>query len=273
MTCERVAKLRGGQWQLNEFVLPEFGYQVGSGDVSIQDATTRLRLGKSDDFSYSDAQIDDYHADGILGWRPPVQMTLRARFSHPLSLLRGTAGFGFWNDPFGMTKGARRVSWMPNVRLPQAVWFFSASPPSEMPLATGVAGDGWKAATIDASRPLARALLPFAPLGMLACRVPWGYRSVWPMAQSVLKIDEASIATSMDEWHEYRLAWETDGVRFWVDGADIMRSRYSPRGPLGFVAWIDNQYMVATPQGRIEHGVLATDEQYLEITSLEVKTF
>ena len=36
------------------------------------------------------------------------------------------------------------------------------------------------------------------------------------------------------------------------------------------VIWMDNQYMVATPQGEIKHGLVATDEQWLEIASLEV---
>jgi hypothetical protein len=54
-------------------------------------------------------------------------MTVRACFSHPAGTLRGTAGFGFWNDPFLMT-GARLPA------LPRAIWFFYASAPSEMKL-------------------------------------------------------------------------------------------------------------------------------------------
>lgn len=262
----------GRQLPIEAPSLAALAYHAGSGQVSLDENSTRLTVGKNDGRAYSDAQIDDYHVDGVMGWRAPVQMTLRARFSHSQELLRGTAGFGFWNDPFGMTKGARPVAGMPNVRLPQAAWFFFASPPSEMPLARGVAGHGWKAATIDASRLLAKTLLPVAPLGMLACQLPWGYRHLWPLAQRVLKIDEARLSVSMDAWHDYRLAWEADEVRFFVDGVELLRSRYSPRGPLGFVAWIDNQYMIATPQGRIGSGVVSSDEQWLEITSLEVKS-
>ncbi len=78
---------------------------------------------------YSNAQVDDYRglSRRRFPWRPPAKLTVRARFSHPAGHLKGTAGFGFWNDPFLMT-GARLPA------LPQAIWFFYASPPSDMRL-------------------------------------------------------------------------------------------------------------------------------------------
>ncbi len=245
-------------------------YEVGGGRVLSQLGGTCFHLDVNDGQRYSDAQIDDYHHDGHFGWRPPVQMIVRARFSHSQDGLKGTAGFGFWNDPFGMTKMGQCGHCLPRLRFPQAVWFFFASPPSDMALAMGVPGFGWKAATIDAGRARAKVLLPLAPLGMLACRWKWGYERIWPMAQHVLKIDESLLAVRMDEWHEYRLEWGREIVRFHVDGAERFCSRYAPRGPLGFVAWIDNQYMVATPQGLVGNGVIATDEEWMEMASLEI---
>jgi hypothetical protein len=241
----------------------------------------RLSLEATDPRGYSNAQLDDYHQNGQMMWQPPVRLFVRVRFSHPQARLGGTAGFGFWNDPFGMTKSVRPLwpskmgqnsSWLPRIRLPQAAWYCFASPPSEMLFAQGVPGFGWKAATLDASRPLARVLLPFAPLGMLACRWSWLYRRLWPLAQHVLKIDEALVPVAMDAWHDYCFVWESDRIRFFVDDEVVFNTRFAPRGPLGFVAWIDNQYMVATPQGRLRHGVVATGAQWMELASLQVAT-
>jgi hypothetical protein len=258
--------------QIGQSDLAKLIHEVQVGRVTLDDECARLTLGKSDTQSYSDAQVDDYHEDRILHWRPPVQMRVRARFSRPQNALAGTAGFGFWNEPFGMTEiGPKRESVF-RFRLPQALWFFFASPPSNMDLALDVPGYGWKAATIDASGIWVKLLLPFAPLGMLACRWHWAYRRLWPLAQRILKIDEAMVVTKMEEWHEYTLIWEKRRVRFSVDSEEICCTRFAPRGPLGFVAWVDNQYMVVTPQGLIRNGLLAMGEQWMEIADLEVRS-
>jgi hypothetical protein len=163
-----------------------------------------------------------------------------------------------------------RRSLIPRLRLPQAIWFFFASEPSNMALAKGVEGFGFKAATLDASSPATKLLLPFAPLGVLACRVPALYRVLWPAAQRVLKISEKPISAAMEEWHDYEVAWSVQGARWVVDGVEMWRSSFSPCGSLGFVAWMDNQYMITTPQGCIRNGTVATGEQWLEIASLSV---
>jgi hypothetical protein len=252
--------------------LAPYLYQVGTGAVEVNEAVVRLSVGAPlggghDASGYSNSQLDDYHINGVMRWRPPVRVNVRARFSHPSSELRGTAGFGFWNDPFGMTRQNEKL---PKLRMPQTVWFFFASRPSDMPLAQGVPGFGWKAATLDASRPLAMLLLPFAPLGILAFRWGWLCRKLWPLAQRILKVDEMLLPIDIDSWHEYGFSWDEQGVRFEIDGKTVLTTRHSPRGWLGFVAWIDNQYMVATPQGRVQHGILLTEEQWLEIASLQV---
>ena len=59
-------------------------------------------------------------------------------------------------------------------------------------------------------------------------------------------------------------------MTFAVDGDVVLVTRQAPRGPLGLVIWIDNQYMVATPQGRFAQGVVALDEQWLELAALEL---
>jgi hypothetical protein len=197
-------------------------------------------------------------------WRAPLLFSLSARFSHPATALQGTAGFGFWNDPFLMT-GWRMPA------LPRALWFLFASPPSNMQLALGVPGWGWKAATIDALHITAIGALLGAPLAALLCRSPGLYRRLWPLAQRILRVDEATVDVDLTEWHDYAITWNKHFARFTVDGTTVLTTSRPPRGRLGLVIWIDNQYMVATPQGRIRHGVITSVEtQWLEYRNLAV---
>lgn len=218
---------------------------------------------------YSNAQIDDYQ--GLprrrFLWRPPLRLTVRARFSHAAggagAGLRGTAGFGFWNDPFLMT-GPRIPT------LPRAAWFFYASPPSDMKLDLHVPGHGWKAATIDAMQPAALILAPLALPALLLMKRPALYRKLWPSIQRALKVAEAEVDTDMTEWHTYDLDWSEARVSFYLDGQPLLDAP-SPRGPLGFVMWLDNQFMVATAQGRFRWGLLdAPGRQWMEIEHLSI---
>jgi hypothetical protein len=52
------------------------------------------------------------------------------------------------------------------------------------------------------------------------------------------------------------LDWRPDGATFFVDDAMVHEAPVAPGGPLGFVAWIDNQYAVVTPQGNLRFGLL-----------------
>jgi hypothetical protein len=46
-----------------------------------------------------------------------------------------------------------------------------------------------------------------------------------------------------------------------------------PRGPLGFVTWVDNQYAIATPQGKYGFGVIETREpQWMELQGLAISS-
>lgn len=241
-------------------------YLVGSGAIERRGDRLALITRDATAQQYSDAQIDDYHMlpRRRFRWRPPLRLTVRARFSHPAGALHGTAGFGFWNDPFMMT-GARLPS------LPRAVWFFYASPPSDMALAAGVPGHGWKVAAIDAWRPRALLLAPLALPAVLLMRRPALYRRLWPGIQRALAVSEARLAVDMTAWHDYALDWGIDRTNFSVDGAPVLCAAQSPGGPLGFVTWLDNQTMIATPQGRFAWGRLdAPGEQWLEVERLDI---
>jgi hypothetical protein len=179
--------------------------------------------------------------------------------------LVGTAGFGFWNHPFS-----------PDVKRPfsrpQAVWFFFASPHSNMALAKGVPGAGWKAATINAKRWQFLALLPAAPLSVLLCRVPMFYNALWPLGQHAIGVSEHLLDGSLlAHQHTYAIDWRRDGIAFAVDGVTVHETSLAPRGPLGFIAWIDNQYAIVTPQGRFGSGVIAiAHEQALFLAQVEI---
>jgi hypothetical protein len=243
-------------------------YIVGS--AALERAAGGLRFVNVDTTTRrgANAQIDDYERlrrqDYL--WRPPLTMTVRARFSHPAAAhgLSGTAGFGFWNDPFMMTG---RLS----LALPRAIWFFYASPPSNMKLDLDAPGWGWKAATIDALRWPALLLAPLAPAAMLLMNVRALYRALWPPIQRAIRVSEASLAADMTAWHTYALEWGTHSAHFAVDGETVLRCDTPPRGPLGFVMWLDNQYMVATPWGKFRYGRLAAPgRQWMEVESLSI---
>lgn len=213
---------------------------------------------------YHDAQLSDYGRAADFRWRPPVRLTVRARFS---GFHAGTAGFGFWNHPF--VPGER------GFRLPRAVWFFASAPPNDMRLALNVPGPGWKAATFDAARLPFFLLLPAAPLGVLLMRIPALYRRLWPVGQRALGVSEKLLDPALlTSLHEYRIHWLPEAVEFEVDGETVHRAPVALRGPLGFIAWIDNQYAIVTPQGHLGFGVSPVlHEQSLTLEALAIEQF
>lgn len=240
------------------------------GNGALQATGDTLRFANTDTVAarYSNAQIDDYQglARRNFLWQPPLQMTVRARFSHPAGELGGTAGFGFWNDPFLMT-GLRKPA------LPRVVWFFYSSPPSNMKLELRAPGHGWKAGTLDAARWPFFALLPTAPLAVPLMNIGWLYRAFWPIGQRAINVSEALAPVNMTDWHVYKIRWEKKRVCFSVDGNSFLECDTSPGGPLGFVMWLDNQYMAVTPWGRFGYGLLdKPGRQWMEVSRVEIES-
>lgn len=247
---------RSGEWLTSE---------AGAGEVLLRDGEVHLSIPLASSECYHDAQISDYHAaEPRFSNRPPLRLSLLARGEGDI---RGTAGFGFWNQVF--VPGRRRV------RLPQAIWFFFGSPPNDIALARGVPGHGWKAATINARGWRFYGLLPLAPLGFLAMRSKRLYQKFWPAGQRAIGVCEAPLDSMLlRDFHRYAIDWHVDRVVFSVDDQVVLRSERAPNSALGFIAWVDNQYAIVTPRGRFGWGLLDCPEPQklvlrdIEITSL-----
>ena len=235
--------------------------ELGGGQVRAGESGFRLILPSAVSHAYSDAQISDYAARADFRNRPPLRLSLRARAQGEL---RGTAGFGFWNHAF--MPGQR------SFRLPQAIWFLFTSPDNDIALAHGVAGHGWKAAAINARDPRFLALLPGAPLGFLLMRSRRLYDALWPIGQRAIGVSEAQLDEGLlREYHNYRIDWLVGRAIFAIDGEVVLQAEHVAPGPLGFIAWIDNQYAVITPQGRFQRGLLAAPgEQSLEVSDIQL---
>jgi hypothetical protein len=241
--------------------------QTGAASVVRRPSSLHLTLLPTEnDHPYSNAQITEYQpAKRDFQCAPPLRMRVKAYSSlHPKNM-QGTAGFGFWNHPF--EPGQRGFG------RPQAVWFLFAAPPNNMPLAQGVAGNGWKAATFNAKTALFALLAPFAPLGVLLMRNANFYARLWGIAQRALGVQEAVLpADLLTAEHEYTLEWRSDGAKFFVDDKLVLETDRVPRQTLGFIAWMDNQYRVVTPQGQFGGGVVPIPKsQSLVLTEITIE--
>jgi hypothetical protein len=191
-----------------------------------------------------------------------LSLRVRARWSGPFSLLRGTTGFGFWNDPIdaaGRFRGA-----------PSHLWFFHASPPSRVRGRAGE-GRGFVGAAMRGG-----ALPPGAlAVGSLALRLPGMRRLATAVGGRVVSDQDMPLPADLDPllWHDFELDWRDGEARFAVDGVEVARLSGSavPTGPLGFVAWIDNNWAALEDDGAFRAGRLAVPgEQWLELASVEV---
>jgi len=247
---------------------------AGGAYAEIKNSVLRLGYDKAAPDNYSDAQIDDYTMLGRKEylWRPPLRMTVRARFSHNAAgveatettknVLRGTAGFGFWNKPFTM-----QGHWFTK---PQAVWFFYSAPPSNMALVPGLPGWGWKVQVINTTGAgvVANALPAAVAAGYarLTSSQPAGHA-----VQRFTGAHEQIITDPMKDWHTYTLEWLEHESTFWIDDTLLYKAHTAPTQPLGFVAWLDNEYAVVTPRGELNFGKATCGKQWLDMDSVTIE--
>jgi hypothetical protein len=282
-SCDEKSQ-RGNETTISKTVYDDFSqgidqrwtqFCLGAGSLSIADSALRMAIPGVRQGEYVDAQIDDYGklARADFPWRPPLQMEVRARSSLPaatlastaesLDVLRGTAGFGFWNFPFSVRGDI--------LMLPEAIWFFYASPPSNMALVPGIPGWGWKAQVVHSMRP--GALLATVPT---ALSTGWGLltNNTRPAARWLQRLSgahEAVLNVEMTTWHIYRLEWYSNEAVFSVDGVEVLRVPQPPTRPLGFVAWLDNQYAVATPRGNLRFGTVSSGPEWFEMDWVRIE--
>jgi hypothetical protein len=217
---------------------------------------------------YRCAQVDDYRRlrRNQFVWTPPLRLSLQARVSAPD--LPGTWGFGLWNDPFSFSLAGveRRLPALPN-----AAWFFHASPPNYLALHDDHPADGFLAATFSAPRipsVLLAAALPALPLLF----VPPAAARLRPLAGLLVREDAVRLECDVTAWHDYALEWRTGSVRFMVDEQICLDTNVSPGGRLGLVLWIDNQYAAFTPQGAVKFGTLAFETpMWLEVAGVSLE--
>jgi hypothetical protein len=261
-------------------------YLVGTGSATPLTGAAdvvRLSIEPGTASGYSDAQLDDYSAVQPFRFinRAPLTLTLRARFSHPLGALRGTAGFGLWNHPFGGGGGL----------IPRSAWFFYGSPESDLRFSRNTPGHGFKAALLDAL-PLWRGpspTLPAAPaptsaaagtstpnsaLFRLATRIathPVLLRPAISIAQRIFRAREHVLDCDVTEWHTYTLQWGHDRVCWTIDGRMVYQTNVELSGPLGLVIWIDNYRAAFSAASGYGFSALSLSQtQWLDVSQLSV---
>ncbi len=221
----------------------------------------RLGIQKGDSLHYRGSQLDDY---SLLPRRkfPHRSITLSLRAKATSSSLPGTWGFGLWNDPFGLSLGFGGNPFrLP--ALPNAVWFFYASPQNYLSFTGDKPAQGFLAQTFRS--PIFHPLL--IPAGLA---LPFSRKVTRNLLGKVIGEDSVALSVDVTQWHEYRLEWRAKRSAFWVDDALVFESPVSPNAsrPLGVVIWIDNQFAAFTPEGKISFGVLKNDEAWLDVEDI-----
>lgn len=225
---------------------------------AIGDGIWRLEIPAGPGDHYRLAQVEDY--TGLrrheFPWKYPVVLSLRARASH--HEIPGTWGFGLWNDPFAVSLGFGGAS-RALPALPDAAWFFFASPPNYLSFRDDIPARGALAATFQS--PEIPALL-LAPAGLALPLAFWppAARLLRRLAGRIIRQDAGVLDLDPTQWHDYQLEWHADGVTLSVDEEVVFKTSVVPDSPLGLVIWVDNQYAALPPNGRLAYGNLANEE-------------
>ena len=238
-------------------------FAIGHSGIEIAPHVARLVVDGAVENELSDAEIDDHRTAPRwnLHWTPPLTLTVCARFSHPAGELIGTAGFGFWNDPF---------DWSGNVQAPpNALWFFYASSHSDMSFVRGLRGHGWRAGFLNGGK-----ANPFTmAVGNALFKLPGMDKLVFAAAEKMMGAQESLLdEIDMTQWHEYKIEWRADQAVFWVDGQEKFRAQNPPTVPLGFVAWVDNNATTMGPGKEFSFARVAVPmREWMEVSSIKIE--
>jgi hypothetical protein len=235
--------------------------------VKLEQGYWHLEIPAQESRGYSLAQLDDHgslrRSDFL--WKPPLTLSLQARVS--AEELPGTWGFGLWNDPFSFMLAYNRV--VPRFpTLPDATWFFHASPQNYLSLRDDLPANGFLVATFSSKKVFAGLLALVSPALALTV-IPGAAQLIRRLLRRLIQQDAALTHTRVTDWHEYLMEWETGQVRFSLDGVDILQTNIVPHAPLSLVIWVDNQYAALPPAGRLKYGTLPNPEPaWMEIKDI-----
>jgi hypothetical protein len=230
----------------------------------------RLETPARQSYRYRLAQLDDYSGlrRSKFCWNPPATLRLRARVSD--STIPGTWGFGFWNDPFSLALGLGGMTQIFPV-LPNAAWFFFASPENSLSFHDGKPSSGFLAAAFKSPHKSPFILIPELALFPLLIFRSWAKR-IRAKLSRIIGEDSFQLSVDVTDWIEYEINWKSDKVEFSVNRESVFVTNTSPTGPLGLVIWIDNQYASFKPSGEIKTGVLkSSTPAWMEIEELAIK--
>ena len=250
--------------------IPTLEERFAAGGKVLQTGSTawHLEVPSGPSREYRLAQLDDYAglSRKAFPWRPPLKLNLRMRAS--AQSIPGTWGLGLWNDPFGtaMIKGSQvRLPTLPN-----AAWFFFASPPNYLSFQDDLPAQGQLAATFQSPAKLPAALILSLPLLPLILLPPVG-RWLRKLARRYVRQDTAALDLDPIAWHTYEIDWREEAVIFRLDEQKIFETKINPVGPLGLVIWVDNQYASLPPDGRLGYGTLAYEiVAWIEVDDLKL---
>ncbi|HBY07426.1 MAG TPA: hypothetical protein DEH22_06440 [Chloroflexi bacterium] len=219
---------------------------------------------------YRLAQLDDYTAKKRTHFPHTSPLTLRLRARLSAAEIPGTWGFGLWNDPFsfslGLGGGQRRFPALPN-----AAWFFGASPQNYLSFRDDRPASGFSAQTFRAAHWPAP-LLALGAAGFPALLWPRLARALRPGFRRLIAEESFALEVDPTQWHTYTLDWGFDGVTFGVDDQTFF-SGVSPKPPLGLVIWLDNQFVAFPPSGKIAYGTLENPQPtWLKIEAFSLKS-
>jgi hypothetical protein len=143
--------------------------------------------------------------------------------------------------------------------LPNAAWFFYGSSQNMLSFNASSQEAGLRAATFRS--PLIPSLfslggIPFALLLLW----PFAARFIRNLAACIIAEDSKRLELDVTCWHAYQVVWRHETVLFLVDGETVFQTSVSPRGRLGLVIWIDNQFMRFQANGVIRFGVLPNSD-------------
>ncbi len=237
--------------------------------VNLGDGYWHMELPSQRKRGYYLAQLDDHGAGRRrdFHWKPPLILRLQARAS--AQNLPGTWGFGFWNDPFSFLLGSEgAVRRLP--ALPDAAWFFHASPPNYLSFRDDLHAQGFLAATFK-STPISALLLALTTPFIALTFIPGAAQWVRKVLRRLIQQDAILIRTDEAAWHTYEMDWHNDLLSFRLDGMELIHTQVAPTGPLSLVLWIDNQYASLPPRGGLRYGTLPTREPaWLEIREFSI---